>query len=132
MKKVKIIIERSEDHFSAYAENVEGIYGAGATVQEARQSVLEGIRLLVENNKPKNIPAILKEKYEVVFKFDAASFLNYYNKIFTRAGLERITGINQKLLHHYAKGMKKPRPAQMSKIAASVNKLGRELAAVEL
>ena len=39
MKQIKIIIERSKNSFAAYAENVEGIYGAGDTVAEAKQSI---------------------------------------------------------------------------------------------
>jgi len=40
MKTLKIIIERSKDMYSAYAENIEGIYGGGNTVAEAKQSSL--------------------------------------------------------------------------------------------
>jgi predicted RNase H-like HicB family nuclease len=132
MKTVKIIIERSSDHYSAYAENVVGVYGAGNTVQEAKESALKGLKLFVKNNEPKNIPAILKGEYKVEFKFDTQSFLNYYKGIFTKAALERITGINQRQLQHYATGLKKPRPTQAKKIETALHKLGSELIAIEL
>ncbi len=131
-KKIKIIIERSIDSYSSYAENVPGIYGHGDTVEEAKQSALDAILLLKKYNKEKNIPAVLKGEYEVVFKFDAESFLNFFNKIFTNAALERMTGINQKQLQHYASGLKKPRPAQVKKIESAMHSLGKELMAVEL
>ena len=83
-------------------------------------------------NKPENIPAILKGKYELVFRFDAVSFLKYYKKIFTNSALERMTGINQKQIQHYSTGLKKPRPAQTKKIESAFHKLGSELLAVEL
>jgi len=60
MKTLKIIIERSADMFSAYAENVPGIYGGGDTVEEAKQSILDSIALLKEYNTPDNIPSILE------------------------------------------------------------------------
>jgi len=41
-------------------------------------------------NKPENIPDILKGDYEIVYKFDVQSFLEYYRGIFTPAALERI------------------------------------------
>ena len=132
MKTVKIVIERSKDHYSAYAENVEGVYGAGDTPEEAKTSALEGIRLFIENNAADQLPKVLQGKYQVVFRFDAESLLNYYDKVFTRSALERMTGINQKLLHHYSKGLKKPRPAQTKKIEKALHNLGRELVAVEL
>lgn len=131
-KKIKIIIERSNNAFSAYAENAPGVYGMGDTVEEAKQSVIEGIRLLKKYNKSENIPAILMGDNEVVFKFDTESFLNFYKKIFTNAALERMTGINQKQLQHYASGLKKPRPAQVKKIESAIHNLGKELLAVEL
>ena len=129
-KKVKIIIERSSNSFSAYAENVEGVYGQGDTVEEAKQSAIEGLKLFIKYND--KIPAILKGDYEIVFKFDAESFLNFYKKIFTNAALERMTGINQKQFQHYASGLKKPRITQVKKIESAMHALGQELMAVEL
>ena len=131
-KKIKIIIERSDDSYTSYAENVAGVYGHGDTVEEAKQSALNGMNLLKKYNEDVNLPAILKEEYEVVFKFDAESFLNFYKKIFTNAALERMTGINQKQFQHYASGLKKPRLAQLKKIESAMHSLGKELMAVEL
>ena len=132
VKRVKIIVERSDDSYSCYAENVEGVYGQGDSVEEAKSSALEAIDLLLKYNEPKNIPNVLKGKYEVVYKFDAESFLNFYKKIFSNAALERMTGINQKQFQHYASGLKKPREAQIRKIETAMHSLGRELIAVQL
>jgi predicted RNase H-like HicB family nuclease len=132
MKQIKIIIERSKDLYSAYAENVEGIYGGGDTVEEAKQSILEAIELLKKYNKKENIPAVLKGEYKLVFKFDTESLLNYYRGVFSNAAFERITGINQKQIQHYSTGLKKPRPSQAKKIETALHKLGNELLAVEL
>lgn len=131
MKKVKIVIERSDDLFSAYAENVNGVYGAGDTVSEAKDSIVKAIELLQKYNKA-NVPSILKGEYSLVFRFDVESLLNYYKGIFTNAALERITGINQKQFQHYATGLKKPRETQIKKIETALHKLGGELIAVEL
>ena len=83
-------------------------------------------------NKPANIPAILKGNYELIYRFDTISLLNYYKKIFTNAALERMTGINQKQIQHYSSGLKKPRAAQTKKIELAFHQLGTELLAVEL
>ena len=66
MKTLKIIIEKTKDHYSAYAENVEGVYGAGETVNEAKESILNAIKLLKENNAA-NLPKELKEEFELEF-----------------------------------------------------------------
>ena len=131
-KRVKIVIERSNDSYTSYAENVPGIYGHGDTVEEAKQSALAGIDLLKKYNGGENIPSILKGDYEIIFKFDAESFLNFYKRIFTNSALERMTGINQKQFQHYASGLKKPRLAQIKKIENAMHTLGKELISVEL
>jgi len=129
MKFVKIIIKRSEGAFWAYAEQVEGMSGGGDTVQEAKQSVLDSIELQKDLG---NWPKSLGENYELTYKFDTESLLNYFKGVFTHAAFERITGINQKQLQHYASGHRKPRPLQAKKIEAALHKLGNELLAVEL
>ncbi|GAB3432355.1 type II toxin-antitoxin system HicB family antitoxin [Niabella aquatica] len=132
MKILNITIEKTSDHYSAYATNAKGVYGAGETPEEAKKSILEAIELLKKYNAPENLPAILKGDYTISFKFDAQSLLNYYKGIFTLASLERITGIDQKYLQHYSTGLKKPRPERCKKIEKALHNLGSELMALEL
>lgn len=66
MTTLKIIIEKTKDHYSAYAENVEGVYGAGETVAEAKESILHSIKLLKEHNEA-NLPKELTEEFDLVF-----------------------------------------------------------------
>lgn len=130
MKKLKVIISKGKDDYGAWIENLEGVYGAGETVAEAKQSVQKALDLYIKNNTM--LPSILKGKYELVFKLDVVSLLSYYKGIFTNSALERITGINQKQFQHYASGLKKPRPTQAKKIESALHKLGKDLQAVEL
>lgn len=132
MKTIKIIIEKSDDHYDAYADNVRGIYAGGDTVAKVKQSVLDAIDLLKEFNDEDRLPNILKGEYEIVYKFDTESLLNYYKGIINPVTLHRLTGINQKQLQHYASGHSKPRKAQREKIEKGLHKLGEELLAIEL
>ena len=129
MKTIKIIIERSKDAYWAYAENVEGITGVGDSVQEVKQSVLDCIEIVKDYA---NVPKVLQSEYILTYKYDTQSLFNYYKGLFNKSGLEKLTGINQGQIQHYAKGIKKPRPAQAKKIEAALRKLGAELMAVEL
>ncbi|MFA5849847.1 MAG: hypothetical protein WC833_08180 [Bacteroidales bacterium] len=132
MKELKIIIEKSVDFYDAYALNCPGIYGAGDTVETAKENVLEGLKLFIERQQTDDLPEILKSEYKIVYKYDTQSFLNYYDNIFSKVALEHMTGINQKQLHHYASGLKKPRQEQRKKIETALHKLGEELLAIEL
>lgn len=128
MGVLKIIIEKSSDHFSAYAENCRGVYGAGNTVELAKNDILKSIELLKKADK---CPVFLKSPYQILFYYDTESFLKYYGKVFSMPALEKLTGINQKLLHHYSSGSKKPREAQRKKIESAMHQLGKELLAIK-
>ena len=63
---------------------------------------------------------------------DVRSFLSVYSGIFTKSGLERLTGINQKQLWHYANGKSVPRRAQVLRIEEALHRLGEELLSIHL
>ena len=65
-----------------------------------------------EIHNKENIPDILGGNYEIVYKYDVQSFLEYYKGIFTPASLQRIACINQKEMQHYSAGHRKLRLAQ--------------------
>jgi predicted RNase H-like HicB family nuclease len=131
MKTVRAILSKGTDDFGAWLEDLKGVYGAGDTPGEALDSLKESMALYVKHNA--DAPAWLKNgTYRMRYKFDAESILTYYKGIFTNAALERITGINQKQIQHYASGIKKPRPEQLRKIEIAFRKLGTELTSVEL
>lgn len=126
MKQIKIIIEKSEDFFWAYTAELEGVTAGGETVQEAKKEIEESITIQKELG---NIP---NEDYQLTYKYDTESFLQYYKGLLSNPALERLTGINQKLIHQYAVGLKKPREAQRKKLQEGLHKLGAELLSIEL
>lgn len=77
-------------------------------------------------------PAFLDSEFEIAYKFNTESMLEYYSGILSLAGLERITGINRKQLWSYAHGRSKPRKAQVQKIEKALHRLGAELSTVSL
>ena len=78
------------------------------------------------------VPKELQGEISVEWTFDVQSFLQYYSGIFTKAALERITGVNQKLLGHYASGLKKPRKAQVEKIESALHGFLNDISQVHL
>ena len=136
MKKVKLtaVIEQTENYYSAYIEEVGGIYATGKTLAEVKNSLLEAIDVFIETCEEYGyeIPDILTRIYEIDFRMDVRSMLNIYYGIFTKAGLERLTGINQKQLWHYAKGTVTPRRSQVLKIENAIHQLGNELLSIRL
>lgn len=132
MFTINVTIEKGADLFSAWAENIPGIYGEGESVKEVKEDILKAIALFKEQNDEKNIPEGLKGDYNIEWHFDVQSFLQYYSGIFTKAALERITGINQKQLGHYASGLKKPRKAQVEKIENALQRFFDDMRMIHL
>ena len=130
MKKLRIIIEKSSDYYAAYAENCDGVYGAGASVEETKVNVVAGLELLKQTAK--NLPAILKEDYIIEYHFDVPSFLNYYSGVFSKSALERMSGINQTQLSHYVSGFRKPSKKTIKKLDNAIHNLVEELSQVRL
>lgn len=134
MKPVVVIIERAENNYSAYLEGIDGIFAVGKSVDEIKKGIIDSIDALKEECKEfgGEIPEALKGNYELIFKMDVRSVLDFYSNLFTKSGLERITGINQKQLWHYASGLRNPRPEQSLKLEKALHKLGEELLAINL
>lgn len=131
MKKIVIYIEKGDKGFSAYmAENNldYGIRGEGSTatktIEDFKESYEEMKDFYAQQGKT-------FEEVEFDFCYDIPSFLQYYAYAFTLAGLERITGVNQKQLGHYISGFRKPRPDTAKKIEASIKAFAKELEMVK-
>lgn len=77
-------------------------------------------------------PAVFDGEYEVVYVFDVCALLNYLQGTFTFAGLQTITGINQKQLAHYAAGRSKPRLQQSQKIKEGLQSFAENLLTVSV
>ncbi|MDR1984081.1 MAG: hypothetical protein LBQ28_04590 [Prevotellaceae bacterium] len=132
MKKLIVKIEKSKNHYAAYAENAEGLYAAGNTPYEAKKDFLEAIRLLKEYNKEENIPEILKADYEIEYRMDIPTLLQTYSGIFTKSALERLTGINRVQFSHYISGFRNPRKDKKQKIEQALYSLADDLKQVHI
>ncbi|MCQ2188060.1 MAG: type II toxin-antitoxin system HicB family antitoxin [Bacteroidales bacterium] len=134
MKKVTVVIERAENNFSAYVQDVDGITATGESIDEIKSSIINAIEEYKSacKNLGLEVPVELRGDYEIAFELDIQSFLMIYQGIFTKSGLEKLTGINQKQLWHYANGVTKPRQAQRQKIESALHRLGNELLSLSL
>ncbi len=134
MRKITVVIERAENNFSAYVREVDGISATGQSMDEIKTSVIEAIDEYITacNELGLEVPQELQDEYEITFDLDIQSLLMIYEGIFTKSGLEKLTGINQKQLWHYANGISKPRQAQKQKIESALHRLGSELISLSL
>jgi predicted RNase H-like HicB family nuclease len=133
MKTITVIIEFADNNLAAYVEEVAGVVVTAKSITEVKKSIKEALDLLVETcvELGDEVPEQLQGEYEIIYKYDTASFLSLYSKVLPKSGLEQLTGVNQKLLWHYASGRRKPKAATKEKIAEAIREFGRELANVQ-
>jgi predicted RNase H-like HicB family nuclease len=131
MRKVNAIIERASDgNYSIYSDADDLSYlitGTGKTVEEAKKCFEDGYadmrRYYAEEGKPFT-------EVEMVYKYDMASFLAYYSKVMSLAGLSRLTGINQQQLSHYATGRRHPSQKTVQKMQNAIHSFANDLSSV--
>ena len=129
MKNVEVVVEYAGKNLSAYIKDAP-LFTVGKNLKEIELNMREAIELYLEDNP--NPCELLSGEYELKYRIDTATFLNYYSSIFTKAALSRITGINERQLWHYAAGVHKPRSKQTEKIKNGIRSLTKELEAINL
>lgn len=127
-----MVISASKDSFGAYSENCEGIFAAGDTLEEAKADTYEAIRLIKKNLPEERWPEQIKGEFEIEWKFDVPSFLEYYSSFISLAGMEKLTGINQKQLSNYLNHRAVPRRKQADRIVTGIHKFAHELLSITL
>ena len=122
MKKIEIIVERTNTGYSAYAQNYP-VATTGNDLIELKSNMVEAINLYFEEKGQH----VCEDDLKVTL--DIAQFFAFYKVINAKAFSERI-GMNQSLLAQYINGIKKPSPIQTQRILKGVQQIGKELAEI--
>ncbi|MBR4583782.1 MAG: helix-turn-helix transcriptional regulator [Bacteroidales bacterium] len=126
-EKLTAFIEVSRDGLFSVCTDTNPICmiaGYGDSVSEAMDDFKECHEETIEMwaKEGKTLPQL-----DFEFRYDTVSFLQYYGKIISLAGLQRLTGINRHQLSHYVTGKSKPSAKTVAKIQQGVTTLGKEL-----
>lgn len=132
--KMKVTIEKQSDGtYIAYntEENESSLIGTGTTVSEAKDDFFNSIQEVIETLEAmgEQVPDYLLGEPE--FKFDLASFFEYYS-ILNVSAFARFVGINDALMRQYKKGNTYISESQLSKIEKGIHTLGQEFASLRL
>jgi predicted RNase H-like HicB family nuclease len=132
MEKIIMIIEKSKDFYDAYSDNCDGIYAAGDSIEAVKADAMEAVSLIKKNLPDDRWPKQIKGEFEIEWKFDVPSFLEYYGEYLSLAGLERMTGIHQKQLSNYLHRRSVPRQKQADRIINGLHRFAREILSITL
>lgn len=135
MEKVIIEVGKTPNGYCAACPIIDGwVVAVTGSFDDLKKEVQESIDFYVEcaQKDGDEYPSVFDTTYTIEYKFDIESLLFFYRKVFTKAGLEYITGINQKQISNYACGRSKPRKEQADKIVNALHNLAQELMAVSV
>ncbi|MEI6433597.1 MAG: helix-turn-helix transcriptional regulator [Bacteroidota bacterium] len=122
MKKIELIVERTNTGYSAYTKSYP-IATTGKDLVELKSNMIDAINLYFEEKGQ----FVCEDDLKVTL--DIAQFFAFYKVINTKVFSERI-GMSQSLLAQYIKGNKKPSPLQTKRILKGVQQIGKELAEI--
>jgi hypothetical protein len=123
MRKIEMVVERTNTGFSAYATKYP-LSTTGTDLLSLKRNMVEAVNIYFEDKKTVVTEGDLK------VTLDLGQFFEFYKVINAKAFSERI-GMNQSLLVQYIKGIKKPSSAQATRILKGVQEVGRELSEIK-
>ena len=135
MKKVNVVIGCVNEGDYVYSVVMEapevpfGLNGTGRTVEEAKKDFIDAYKDIIELMEE---DGHRYEDLEFDYHYDIPSFLEYYAYALSLAGLERISGINQRQLSHYINGTSKPRKTTVERFRNNLKAFAEELQSVDL
>ena len=116
----------------AYSDNCEGIFAEGESIEEVKSDTFKAIEEIKRNLPVERWPEQIKGDFEIEWKFDVPSFLDYYSNFISLAGMEKMTGINQKQLSNYLNHRAVPRQKQADRIITGIHRFAHELLSITL
>lgn len=133
MSTIEAIIERAKDGtYTVYCKH-EIFSGAGETIAQAKADMHRQMAFYKETAQDQGFkcPEFLNGPFEITYQVDMPSLLRYYVEagIFSLAGVEKMTGINQKQLWAYLHGTK-PRKTQADRMEKGFRNLMEDLDSV--
>ncbi|MDI9552426.1 MAG: type II toxin-antitoxin system HicB family antitoxin [Bacteroidota bacterium] len=133
MKTILVVLEKSDENYSAYIPEFEGCIATGESLDQVKQRIEEAVEFHIAGMKEEglDIPDVFQNKYKFSYKIDIESLFHWFSGVLTKSGISKLTGMNQSLVSQYANGIKKPSPKQVKKIEEAIHNFGEELLSIQ-
>ena len=135
MERIKVYIEWCNKNYAAtVGKEVPGsVLVTDKTFEGIKKAVIDTVAFHIEGMLADgdDVPAWLASgDYEFEWVLSTSALLRSCERYTSIASIARASGINERLLSHYANGLKKPRPKQRERIVEGIHKIGREFLSV--
>lgn len=118
MKKIPLIIERTDDRFVGRVEFDDNLIVADESNLDKLEDKVREILWYYHNLNATDVR--FKHSYDLSALFEKFSYLKISN-------VAELAGLNASLLRQYVTGNKQASPSQAKKIETAIHKIGREL-----
>jgi predicted RNase H-like HicB family nuclease len=129
MKTLRAIIERNEDSFFAYIEDLEGCVAGGKNYEEVKSNLEEIIREFREEDD--EVENLLKKGYTVKYEVNLESVFKLIPEV-NITQLAHLIKMNPGLLRQYVSGTKKASERQTKKVMEGIRILTDKLKSIQL
>lgn len=132
MRKLTVIVEKTDTGFSAYIKEMGGVISVGSTMTELKDSLNEALFHELEyinETKGKNFSV---SDFELDYTIDLKQFFDYFKVINKSAFAEDYLEINKSLFRQYTKGLATLSDKKVLHISKGLHKLANELEDVTL
>lgn len=130
METIKVVID-FDCSFGAVAEYNGVCADLGhKTLEGAKKAFEQSFAFHLEGSRADGDNVVADGEYELVYELTTAALLNHYKSTVPFKALSKATGINERLIGHYATGFRNPRLSQREKIIKGYHTIGKELVSV--
>jgi len=129
MKVLHATIERSEDAFFAYINDMDGFVSGGNSYDEVKSNLMEIFKEFVDEDE--EIRKKYRNGYKLRFEVNLASFFDLVPEV-NISQLAKTGGINPGLLRQYVSGTRKASEKQAERVMKAIEKLAAKLNSLSL
>lgn len=129
MKILTAIIERNEDAFFAYINEIEGCVAGGENYEEVKTNLEQIIREFREEDI--EIGKQLEKGYNIKYEVDLESVFNLIPEV-NITQLAKLIKMNPGLLRQYVSGSKKASEKQTNKVMEGIRRLTDKLKSLQI
>lgn len=129
MQILNAVIERNEDGFYAYVQQIDGCVAGGSTYGEVKVNLEEMINLFIEEDP--TVKTKYSNGYKLKFEVSLDSVFDLLPEV-NISQLAKLGKLNPGLLRQYVSGSKKASEKQAQRVMDAIDKLAIKLNSITL
>ena len=105
MKTILVVLEKSDENYSAYIPEFEGCIATGESLDQVKQRIEEAVEFHIAGMKEEglDIPDVFQNEYKFSYKIDIESLFHWFSGVYQ---IWHFKLLNDQSCSQYANGIK--------------------------